>query len=83
MSGGQLDTVLRHLRKLVGSPGAEDGDGRLLERFLERRDEAAFAALLARHGPMVWGVCRRLLPHSHEAEDAFQATFLVLVRRLG
>jgi RNA polymerase sigma factor (sigma-70 family) len=81
MSGGQLDTVLRHLRKLVGSCADEDGDGRLLERFLARRDEAAFAALLARHGPMVWGVCRRLLSEGHDAEDAFQATFLVLVRR--
>jgi RNA polymerase sigma factor (sigma-70 family) len=81
MSGGQLDTVLRHLRKLVGSPAAEDSDGRLLDRFLAQRDEAAFAALLARHGPMVWSVCRRLLPQSHDAEDAFQATFLVLVRR--
>ena len=81
MSGGQLDTVLRHLRKLVGSPAAEDSDGQLLERFLAQRDEAAFAALLARHGPMVWSVCRRLLPQSHDAEDAFQATFLVLVRR--
>jgi RNA polymerase sigma factor (sigma-70 family) len=81
MSGGQLDTVLRHLRKLVGSPAAEDSDGRLLERFLTQRDEAAFTALLARHGPMVWGLCRRLLPEPHDAEDAFQATFLVLVRR--
>jgi RNA polymerase sigma factor (sigma-70 family) len=81
MSGGQLDNVLRHLRKLVGSPAAEDSDSRLLERFLSQRDEAAFAALLARHGPMVWGLCRRLLPDSHDAEDAFQATFLVLVRR--
>jgi RNA polymerase sigma factor (sigma-70 family) len=81
MSGGQLDSVLRHLRKLVGTSADEDSDGRLLERFLARRDEAAFATLLARHGPMVWGVCRRLLPEAHDAEDAFQATFLVLVRR--
>src|SRR5947209_10472064 len=81
MRGGQLDTVLRHLRKLVGGCAGADSDGRLLERFLAGRDEAAFAALVARHGPMVWGVCRRLLRDGHDAEDAFQATFLVLVRR--
>ena len=56
-------------------------DAELLERFVTERDESAFAALVARHGPMVFGVCRRLLPHVQDAEDAFQATFLILVRK--
>src|SRR5215471_10991398 len=72
--------VIEHLRKVVLCDGAGMGDGELLGRFIERRDGAALAALVKRHGPMVWSVCRRLLGH-HDAEDAFQATFLVLVHK--
>ena len=82
MASGQLDGVLHHLRQLVtaGQPGPRP-DRELLERFVRHRDEAAFAALVRRHGPMVLAVCRRVLGDAHDAEDACQAAFLVLARR--
>jgi RNA polymerase sigma factor (sigma-70 family) len=82
MATGQMSEVIQHLRRAVLlHDGAGLTDGQLLDDYLRRRDEAALAALVRRHGPMVWGVCRRLLRNQHDAEDAFQATFLVLVRK--
>jgi RNA polymerase sigma factor (sigma-70 family) len=81
MCTAQLDPILRHLRKLATV--GERTDQQLLDAFAARRDEAAFTALVARHGPMVLRVCRRALGHEQDAEDAFQATFLVLARDTG
>jgi RNA polymerase sigma factor (sigma-70 family) len=81
MAAGQIHDVLRHLRRLGFQQDAGYTDGQLLEFFLARREEAAFEALVRRHGPMVLGVCRRILRDPHDAEDAFQATFVVLVRK--
>ncbi len=81
MASRSLSAVLPHLRRLLAGGADEPGDPQLLEHFLRRRDEGAFATLVRRHGPMVLAVCRRLLPDPNDAEDAFQATFLVLVRK--
>lgn len=81
MATGQLNAVIRHLRADALLHDGGMTDGQLLECFISRRDEVAFAALVRRHGPMVLGVCRRVLRHAQDAEDAFQATFLVLVRK--
>jgi RNA polymerase sigma factor (sigma-70 family) len=81
MPGTQPGSVLGFLRRLARRASAEQTDGQLLERFTSVRDGAAFEALVARHGALVWGLCRKLLPGPQDAEDAFQATFLVLARR--
>jgi RNA polymerase sigma factor (sigma-70 family) len=76
--------VIEALRPTDSSPedqGSEPSDADLLLRFAAERDEAAFEAIVKRHGPMVQGVCRRILGQAHTAEDAFQAVFLVLVRK--
>jgi RNA polymerase sigma factor (sigma-70 family) len=82
MATSALGTVLHNLRRsALVHEEAGLTDGELLECFITRRDEAAFEALLRRHGPMVLAVCRRILRNEADAEDAFQATFLVLVRK--
>jgi RNA polymerase sigma factor (sigma-70 family) len=82
MIAGESGNVLQQVRRLVAGPRpAVLSDRELLERFLAQGDEAAFTALVERHGAMVLGICRRVLGHAHDAEDACQATFLVLARR--
>jgi RNA polymerase sigma factor (sigma-70 family) len=79
MANAQLGTVLRQLRRMVQPRAYEDtSDRELLERFLAQREEAAFVILMKRHGPMVLNVCRRVQGNEHDAEDVFQATFLLL-----
>src|SRR5437879_4637936 len=82
MTTGALSGVLHHLRRsALLREGAGLTDAELLDEFLKRHDESAFEALIRRHGPMVLGVCRRILRHGDDAEDAFQATFLVFLRK--
>src|SRR5262245_39349181 len=77
-----LDAVLRHLRKLAEAQAARElSDAELLDRFRSRREESAFSLLVQRHGPMVLGVCQRVLFNLHDAEDAFPASFLVLANQ--
>ena len=82
MAGRSLNGVLQHIRK-VAAVHADRGlsDRELLERFIAAGDEGAFTLLIERHGSMVFGVCRRALANFHDAEDACQATFLVLARK--
>jgi RNA polymerase sigma factor (sigma-70 family) len=81
MAADSAHPLLRYLHRLAGSPSEQASDSQLLQRFLADRDEAAFASLVRRHGPMVFALCRRILHDEHDAEDAFQATFLVLARK--
>jgi RNA polymerase sigma factor (sigma-70 family) len=82
MARAEPNILLRHIGRLAGAPGADAlTDRALMQRFTAKGDEVAFAALVRRHGPMVLRVCRHVLGNAHDAEDAFQAAFLVLARK--
>jgi RNA polymerase sigma factor (sigma-70 family) len=77
-----IEPFIKNLRRVaLRHDGAGITDGQLLDKFVSEHDEAAFEALVLRHGSMVWGVCQRLLRNPHDSEDAFQATFIVLARK--
>ena len=82
MVRGRLGPAVNDFRRLWHA-GTVSGlsDAQLLAQFAANRDEAAFDALMARHGPLVWSVCRSILTDPHDVEDAFQASFLILVRK--
>jgi len=81
MAHTALAALLHYLRSLRNAAIVELSDRELLRQYVANHDEAAFTALLHRHAPLVWSVCRRLLDNEHDAEDAFQAVFLVLLRK--
>src|SRR5437868_792614 len=81
MATDQALCVIDFVRRTALIGQGKFTDAQLLDAFITGREEAAFAELLRRHGPMVLAVCRRVLGNSHDAEDAFQATFLILIRK--
>src|SRR6516164_4379781 len=76
-----LKRIVEYLHRVLPAPDGGPTDAQVLRRFVTQRDDDAFAVLVYRHGPMVWGVCQRVLRHRQDAEDAFQATFMLLARK--
>jgi RNA polymerase sigma factor (sigma-70 family) len=83
MPKNSLAGVLEYIRRIALAGSCQASDAGLLDRFARHGDESAFETLVAKHGPMVFGLCQRLLRHEQDAEDAFQATFLTLARKAG
>jgi RNA polymerase sigma factor (sigma-70 family) len=83
MSTSDSQLLLQHIRRLAGDGSGTLSDGELLRRYLAAHDEAAFAMLMRRHGPMVFSVCQSVLRQRDDAEDAFQASFLILAQKAG
>src|SRR5262249_13027767 len=82
MSSRPLHAVIQRVRRMVlFREAGSRSDEQLLDSFVSRGEEAAFEAIMRRHGPMVMGVCQRILGNHHDSEDAFQASFLVLARK--
>ena len=80
MNAADSQRLLQHIRRLAGDPPGAATDGELLQRYLVSHEEAAFAALIRRHGAMVFSVCQSVLRQRQDAEDAFQAAFLILAQ---
>jgi len=84
MARGPADLVIQYIRKFAGAPSdSKPSDGQLVDRFVNKRSEQAFEWLIERHGPMVLRLCYRILGTWHDAEDVFQAVFLLLARKAG
>jgi DNA-directed RNA polymerase specialized sigma24 family protein len=83
MNAADSQRLLQHICRLADGFQSTPSDGELLRRYLIARDQEAFAALVRRHGPMVFAVCQAVLRQRDDAEDAFQAAFLILARKAG